>query len=65
MNGKEYLKKNVGICITEVRCYTANIVNQQYFNKKKKRKKIWPMNYQFQEEFWDKQYQSLIFKIEF
>ena len=36
-NGKNF-KKNVYICITESLCYIAenNIVNQLYFNKKKK-----------------------------
>ena len=36
-NGKEYLKKNVYMCITESLCYTAKnqyIINQLYFNKK-------------------------------
>ena len=44
-NGKEYLKKNVYMCITESLCCTAElnttlyIVHQLYFNFKKFKKK--------------------------
>ena len=46
-NGKEYLKKNAYVCVTESLCCIAvinNIVNQLYFNKKKNFKKVKTVN---------------------